>query len=521
MIFNQPQHNPLNEALELFDYRTLQFLQYLCKKKYKNFVKLFFKMRTGYRFLSNWHHTVIMAQLQRVVDGEITRLIINCPPGFSKTELVVRLFFPYTYIINPRANNMHLSYSADLAWQNSQDAKEIVEISVYQALYPGMPKSVNRAKRFWRTENQGQLMAAPTGGQVTGFRAGRLEDGFQGAMVIDDPIKPEDALFARLRDKVNRRFENTIQSRLARPETPIVLIMQRVHEDDPTGYLLTGGSGEKWHHLVIPAEIDSDLNDYPSEYTHGIPIIYPHPVGYTWPLKVSSDFATALKTNEITWATQYQQTPVIETGEIFDRDWWQHYDAYDAVNSQIVFEDETRIPILYKCIYADTAMKTAESNDYSVFQCWARLRDGRIALLDQERGKWKAPDLRERFMQFCNRHQYKKTINNMGVRAIKVEDKSSGTGLIQEINRISNFNLVTGIPRDKDKVSRARSGAPQIKLGKVLLPRGASFLSDYILEFSKFNSGMTHKHDDQIDPTLDAIDDMIIQNNRINYSEVI
>jgi predicted phage terminase large subunit-like protein len=264
------------------------------------------------------------------------------------------------------------------------------------------------------------------------------------------------------------------------------------------------------------------ISEYPKEYTHGIPIEYPAPVGLTWPQKVNEEFAEAIKTaNPMLWATQYQQVPTVETGEIFHKNWWQFYEAYDPVNSQIVLDDEgTRVAIRSKHIYADTAMKKEERHDFSVFQYWASLATRDIALIEQERGKWEAPDLETEFKSFIERFKFVSQVNNMGVRSIKVEDKASGIGLIQALNK-KIPGRIEGIPRDKDKVSRAKSCAPQIKLGKVWLPRGKPWITDYILEFTRFNSEMTHKHDDQIDATLDAINDLIIQDTRIGYGGVI
>jgi predicted phage terminase large subunit-like protein len=507
---------------ERYSYKELQMLQYLCSK-YFNFIKVFFKEHEGLKFIVNWHHLVIIETLARVISGEITRLIINCPPGYSKTLLAVKLLIAYGLSLNKKSQNIHLSYSDDLAMDNSLEVKEIIASNLYQALFPGKLKTSTTAKKLWKTEEGGGLKSAPTGGQVTGFRAGRLEDGFSGLMVIDDPLKPEDAVFKRLRDKVNRRFRSTIKTRLARPETPIVLIMQRVHEDDPTGFLLKGGSGEKWHHLVIPAEIEKHKEEYPAEYTHGIEIPYLRPVGFTWPLKVDEEYSKALKDDQIVWSTQYQQVPTVETGEIFKKDWWSYYESVDLVNSEIVMPDGERVKMLYKVVYADTAMKTGEANDFSVFELWCKLANGKIALIDLERDKWIAPDLEEHFIDFCQQHKFQSQVNNMGIRDIKVEDKASGIGLIQAINKDRENGLVeiTGIPRDKDKVSRAKSGAPHIRKGNVLLPRGVPWLLNYVTEFTKFNSAMTHSHDDQIDPTLDAIQDMLIDDSMIGYSGVI
>ncbi len=512
-----PETSPLAQVLARpnMTYSKLRVMKYRCIEDFKFFAKVFFRERTGQKFIWMRHHTAIADALQRVADGELTRLAISCPPGFSKTELVMRLFGAYVFARFVRVKNFHLSYSADLAWQTSMEVQEIVQSDLFQAMFPMKAKTNKHAARSWRTDENGAMVAGSTGGQVTGFWAGRLEDGFLGYMGIDDPIKPEDAIFVRIRTKMNQRYPNTIRSRLARPDTPIVLIMQMVHFDDFVNYLLKGGSGEKWHHLIIPAEVEEENPEYPEEYTHGIPIPYRAPLGYTWPLKVSGEFAKALKEDPITWATQYQQRPTVDTGEIFRTDWWEYYEGFDPVQSEIILEGGVRVKVQYKIIYADTAMKTGERHDYSVFQLWAKMADGRIAVLDQERGKWEAPELLSQFDAFCSRYQFKAHINNMGVRERKIEDKASGTGLIQ-----SSKHRVVGIPRDKDKVSRAKSVAPQIAQGKVLLPLGVPWLSAYVSEFQRFNSAMTHAHDDQIDPTIDAIMDMIIGDTRINYGEV-
>jgi hypothetical protein len=198
---------------------------------------------------------VIFNTVQKVLDGQITRLIINCPPGFSKTELLVVLLFAYTYVVNSRAKNLHLSYSADLALDNSRKVKDIVSSDLFQAFWPGRTRVSSDAKHRWVTTNNGQMAARSMGGQVTGNRAGRLEPGFLGLCVVDDPIKPEDIVSSKIRKKINKRFPDTVQSRLARPDTPMILIMQRLGDEDPTAFLLRGGTGERWHHLVIPAEV--------------------------------------------------------------------------------------------------------------------------------------------------------------------------------------------------------------------------------------------------------------------------
>jgi predicted phage terminase large subunit-like protein len=108
----------------------------------------------------------------------------------------------------------------------------------------------------------------------------------------------------------------------------------------------------------------------------------------------------------------------------------------------------------------------------------------------------------------------------LGVRGRYVEDKASGTGLIQAINRRKGTNFVKGIQRDRDKVSRAAGCTPSLAQGLVVIPKKADWVSAYLLEFSQFTPLMNHKHDDQIDPTLDAIEQMLIVNKSFDYSRL-
>lgn len=497
----------------------LRMLRHLTLSDFAAFFRVHHRNFEGTKAITNWHHLVIIGVLEEVFKGMRSHVIINEPPGYTKTLLVVRYFLAWVLAHNARARNLTLSYSSDLADGNSGDVRSIVQSDLYQALYAHRTVRADKsAARHWELDAGGGLRAAPTGGQVTGFRAGRLEDGFQGVLTWDDPIKPDDALFKRIRTRTNQAFNRTLKSRLARPgTTPVVVVAQRLAEDDPSGFLLRGGSGDVWDHLVIPAEIEEHPPPYPAEYTHGRPIIYHAVPGPTWPLKLDQVQIGILKTDPVTWYTQYQQRPLVETGGIFDPDWWVYYDAWDPVEALV---DGVRLRSLH--IYADTALKTEEQNDYSVVQLWGSGTDGRIYILDQIRGKWTAPELESRFLSFCESYEYRAGVNNMGCRDRAVEDKASGTGLIQGINLRKGAGYVRGIPRDKDKVSRAKSGAPWVKRGAVCVPRSAPWLRDYLSEFALFSSDDSHRNDDQIDPTLDAIHDLLIASDRrIDYGKVV
>lgn len=226
----------------------------------EKYTKVTFASQNNKPFITNSHHRQIFDVLQDVVDGKCPKLIINIAPRYSKTELAVKSFISWGFALNPKSQFIHLSYSDTLVTDNSRSIQEIMMDPLYQELFPGSALLSNRISGSeWSTAAGGGLYAVSTQGQVTGFGAGVMdeEDNYQqkiiheidrlnhpqkdhvfwGAIVIDDPIKPEDALSETIRERVNMRFENTIRNRVNSRNTPIIIIMQRLHEHDLCGYL--------------------------------------------------------------------------------------------------------------------------------------------------------------------------------------------------------------------------------------------------------------------------------------------
>ena len=286
-----------------------------------NFTRYFFKERYKRKFVVGKHHVKIAEALDRVFRGESTRLIINIAPRYGKTELAVKNFIAMGLAINPKAKFIHLSYSDDLARDNSRGVQEIIRDSSYRRLFPGtMPTSVNTRK--WFTTEGGALYAVSSAGQVTGFGAGLVDKeneeelaaeveelssvdngDFGGAIVIDDPIKPDDARSALVRDKVNQKFETTIRNRVNSRKTPIIIIMQRLDEDDLCGYLQRLEPDE-WEVLSLPViEMDEAGKEVP-----------------LWEFKHTLEELHDLKEkNSWVFETQYMQNPKPLTGLMYER----------------------------------------------------------------------------------------------------------------------------------------------------------------------------------------------------------
>lgn len=473
-----------------------------CEQDHLFFSRYFFKHRQGIKFRVNWHHVLIADTVQRVIDGELKNVVINVPPGSSKTELVAINLIARGLAVNPRARFLHISYSDDLALLNSETAREIVGSDEYQALWPLAIADDAKSKKRWNVvvdgKKAGGVYAVSLGGQITGFRAGHMAEGWQGAIIIDDPLKVEDAYSKTNRDKANRKLLSTVKSRKANPDTPIIVIMQRLAEEDPTGFIKSGKVPGDWQFIEIPALItDEYVERLPARVREMVEVDDRDDDGRFsyWPYKEPlEDLLASEKADRYVFSGQYMQRPSPLGGGIIKS---ANFGRYDVLPD-----------LVKRMIFADTAQKTAERNDYSVFQCWGLGKNGRIYLIDQIRGKWEAPELRRRAIDFWNKHLPMGMPHGAALTKMRVEDKASGTGLIQDI-RESGGIPIEGIERDRDKLTRVMDVVSYIDSGYVLVPDDAPWVSDFTQECDAFTPDDTHAHDDQIDPMVDAINDLL------------
>ena len=283
-----------------------------CELDFEYFIRYFFKQRLGSKMIIGPHHRAMIRFMNDVISGKIKRGIINIPPGYTKTEIASISFMAYGLAMNNRSKFLHLSYSDGLALDNSAKSRLVVKSKEFQTMWPMRPQDDADSKSTWWNEFGGGVRATSTMGQVTGFRAGtaeHTEDNFTGALIIDDPVKPEDAYSELKREGVNNNYNETIASRVMIEEVPILVIMQRIHWNDLSGYLLRGGSGEMWHHLNLPVEIDNS-QAYPSQYTHGIPYDHGLEDGWLWEFKHREEHRVALESHRRKHRAQYMQDPI-------------------------------------------------------------------------------------------------------------------------------------------------------------------------------------------------------------------
>lgn len=266
-------------------------------------MRYFHKKHNKQSFIIADHHEQIIRALYRVYKGETTRLIINIAPRYGKTLIAVKNFIAWSLANNPSASFIHLSYSDSLALDNSEAIRDLVTSAEYQELFPDVRiKKDSNAKNKWYTSEGGGVYATASGGQITGFGAGSVTPSgmFDGAIIIDDPIKPEDAESATIRGRINERYDSTIKNRVNSRHTPIIVIMQRLHPEDLCGYL-EEKSGENWEIVKIPV-IKKEKGEEVA----------------LWPFKHTlEDLKIMQRSNPTIFERQYLQNPVPREGLLY------------------------------------------------------------------------------------------------------------------------------------------------------------------------------------------------------------
>lgn len=432
-----------------------------------------------------WALDAMCEHLEAVSSGEITRLLENVPPGMMKSLLLV-FWTAWEWGPKNRPNLTYLraSHAKEIASRDLVKIGRLVSSEWYQRRWPHV-QLIRQSDDKLETSALGGVEAT-SAAAMTGKRADRV--------TIDDPISVEDADSTLVLERVERRIRETLPTRLNDPITSaIVIIMQRVNERDPSGIILAEDFG--YVHLCLPMEFESDRR---CETVIG----FRDPRQFDGELLFEDRFPREVVERDKTQMTayaiagQFQQRPVPRGGAIFKESWLIGYDALPQLN--------------WRMIYGDTAQKAGEENDFSVLQCWGAGQDGLAYLIDQTRGKWEAPELRNRARQFYAKHAALTNSATGQLRGMKIEDKVSGTGLIQDLRRGDAANPpipVVGIPRppEKNKITRAYDVELHFESGLVRVPTNAPWYPAWKAEMLSFPKAA---HDDQVDPTLDAVSDI-------------
>ena len=493
---------------------------------FKEFSKFCFKILTGQQMMDVDYYDILFDVIQRLIDQEFNRMIINIPPRAGKTLILSQLLPLFAWVRNPSGHTILTGFNSDVLAESSGYIRTIMSDPDFQHVFPDViidnnKKSVERLG----TMSAGVCHAIPTTGKMTGKGCGALVEGFAGLMAIDDVIKPDDANSPTERDKINNRYSNTLLSRLATETTPLVIIMQRLHEDDLCGYLMKGGSADTFEWLSIPGIVTKETGSaewYQEQidrygYTNVKPVLYElpecdmrtyeehvfedklQPISSFWSVRKTVETLLGLcKKDSYTFYSQYQGAPV-GRGK-----------AATLPEYLRTYKDLSEFSIRYTFITADTASTTETYSDYTVAVLWGVTRCKKLVAMDIKLGKWLVPDLIVEMRNFWKKHNVFDPNNpTHKPRAFYIEDKSSGLYLNQQFEKDGTVKLKP-VPRDgnkaNDKFSRYLNTIPYQKEGQIVLPEGhehTAYCQREMLGQSEY--GSTTGHDDFADNLSDAV----------------
>ncbi|MBB4365115.1 putative phage terminase large subunit-like protein [Bradyrhizobium sp. CIR18] len=428
--------------------------------------KAFCTVFPGSAYLPNWHIDAIAFQLLQVEAGDCRRLLINQPPRSLKSLSVSVGYVAWLLGRDPGRRIIVVSYSNELAAELHRQFRMVVESAWYRDLFPAMRTARDTGSELVTTAGGGRY-ATSVGGTLTGRGADLI--------IIDDPLKAEEAMSELARKRVIDWYGSTLVSRLNdKDRGAIVVVMQRLHEDDLAGYLLQAGG---WRHLNLPAIATEDVQIPIGRGKH-------HTRRAGEVLHAAREDKPILEqikaeTGSLQFSAQYQQQPIPLEGNLIKREWFRRY-------AQLPTTD----PSSHVVQSWDIAMMMGSGNDYSVCTTW-RMVHKDYYLVDVYRGRHQYPELRRILIGLAKRHD---------AATVIIENAGPGMAMLQDLQREMPDELPRpiGIKPEGSKVDRMAAQSFKIEAGQVHLPADAPWLDAYLLELLAFPQG---RHDDQVDST--------------------
>ena len=433
-------------------------------------MKAFTTLAPGQTFINSWHIDALAWQLERVRRGEIRRLIINMPPRSLKSIAASVAFPAFVLGHDPSRRIICVSYSGDLAKKHSNDFRALLEARWYRSAFANAKIGTGKnSETEIELTARGFRLATSVGGTLTG-RGGDI-------IIIDDPLKPDDALSETRRTAANQWFTNTLLSRLDDKRTgAIIIVMQRVHVDDLTGFVQA--QSDDWEVLNLPAIADHD---------EAVPTwggkVYHRATGEVLsperePLAILN--ALKLQIGSDAFSAQYQQMPAPPGGAMIKRHWIKRYSELPPKSEQLLTLQSW-----------DMANKGGPENDWSVCTTWVVARQKRWYLVDVWRGRVDYPALKAAVVAQAEKWR---------ARRVLVEDAGAGISLVQELK--AKVSGLVAIRPEGDKITRMAVASSKFEAGQVFLPQQARWLPDLEAELFAFPGS---RHDDQCDSISQAL----------------
>lgn len=439
-----------------------RYLNDLMRNDFRVFLKGAFYEAHGKEIQWNWHHDIICDALFSCYVGDEKRLIINVPPRSLKSFICNVAWPAWLMGKEPGIKIISISYAQELSGKFSRDQRQLMSSNWYRNVFPNTKLNPRKAGEVeFELTGGGFRLATSTGGILTGRGADII--------IIDDPIKPDDAFSETQRAKCIQWIEGTLMTRLDNKQKGVmVMVMQRLHEDDPTGHFLEKGG---WQHLAFAAIAEENeiwkLSDGRTFLRGPREVLHPE---YE-PRKILDQLKQEM--GSMHFSSQYQQRPMPVEGNIIKKEWLCEYDTLpkDGYTEYVVS--------------IDTAMKDGANNDWSVCTVWLKHKKD-YYLVDVVRRKMGFPELQ---------HCIKKLHRDYRPQHILVEDTGAGTSLIQQL-KVEGIRCTPCKPNG-DKMERFAAASIAFEQGRVLFPHPRPHWYNCIVHELLAFPGC--KHDDQVD----------------------
>lgn len=443
----------------------------ILRKDFNAFVhRSFLELSGGSKYLPSPYLEVMGAKLEDVRLGRSKRFIINMPPRLLKSHTATNAFPAWLLGQDPCKKILCVSYAQDVSDKFARDCRALMLSSFYQSVFETRLSEDRRAVGEFETTKGGYRFSTSVEGVVTSRGADII--------IIDDPLKADDAISDLRRNSVNNWYDNTLRSRLNNQETgAIIIVMQRLHADDLVAHVQ---EHEDWDVLSFPAIAEEEAH-YEFSTPYGRRSIKYAKGDLLHPGLLSQKTLEKLRRGmtDYNFTAQFQQNPTPREGNIVKVDWLNYYEP-GAEPAKFDWISQSW----------DTANKASELSNFSVCTTWG-VKDGKFWLLDVFRERLNFPDLKRAVANCYSRFPT--------CAAVLIEDKASGTPLIHELQEDDKIPVKAHSPGGgADKVMRLHAQTAYFENGRVFLPKDAPWLANYVGELTAFPNS---RYNDQVDST--------------------
>ena len=465
-----------------------------CRKSFFYFLKTFWDVIIKEEAIYNWHIEELCNELQQLSVSVKNRepkpydLIINIPPGTTKSTIVTIMFPAWLWVIDPTLKIITNSYSGGLSIEHATKSKDIILSDKYRKLFPEVILRRDKAgKQHYENTESGFRYATSTGATITGFHAHII--------INDDPVNPKQADSEPLRLAANEHTKTLSSRKVDKANTPVITVMQRLHQEDVTGYQLKK-KGDTIRHICLPAEVSDNVKpaELKEKYINGL--LDPVRLNRTTLEEAKIDLGS------LQYAGQYEQSPMVDGGNIVKEDWFRKISMVDFM--ALRFREVMHF-------YLDTAYgkKKKNDNDPSGILAACKIRNN-IYLFDAQKVYKEMPDLLRFLPEYVYAHEYSDESK------LNIEPRANGESVVQMLEEQSTLNVKrTPAPVDS-KLVRLSAVSPRIECGRVYIVEG-SWNEEFLKEVCGFP---TQPHDEYVDILAYAISDLMSDDDDTDYDNL-